>query len=83
MSLAEKARNAKPRTATRVRCDVQKALDTLDQEDGDALLYLVYDRRDLTGVEVADLLDEEGVHVGPDTVRRHRLARCRACKSKE
>lgn len=84
MSLAERVRNAEPRNAQPgPACNVQKALASLDQEDADALIELLYRRRDLTSTEVTDLLDDEGIDtISSDTVRRHRLGRCRTCKRK-
>lgn len=79
MSLAERVRTAEHNSQPGPRCTVVKALHRLDQEDADALLHLVYKRLDLTAPEASEVLAEENIDISPDTVRRHRLGRCRTC----
>lgn len=80
MGLAERERTAKPRTRGGTECDVKKALADLDQEDADALVRLLYKRRDLSSSEVSDLLHEEGVEISTPTIGRHRRNRCVGCR---
>lgn len=81
MSLKERAAKA---SSTKHKggfpCNVQKALPTLDQEDGDALLELIYDRLDLDAEDVEVLLAEEDIDISAWVVRRHRRGGCRTCK---
>jgi hypothetical protein len=59
---------------------VRKAAAGLDQADADALYTLIYDRRDLSSNEVAAVLAEEGIDIGPHTIGRHRRGHCRTCR---
>lgn len=79
MSLAERVAAAQSRSQPGPKCGIAKTLPTLAQPDADALLHLIYKRLDMTGPEVSELLAEEDIDLSPDTVRRHRLGRCRTC----
>lgn len=76
-ALAEREKKAQPKPHH--KCVVLKALEQLDQEDGDAMLRLIYKRLDLTSTQVVDLLAPE-VRTSDSIVRRHRQNQCEACR---
>lgn len=75
--LAERERKA--RTGVRRKCAVLRALEGLDQADGDAVLRLVFTRRDLTADEVVEILKPEVV-LSHQIVAHHRAGNCVACR---
>lgn len=61
------------------KCKVRDIAATLEQDDADALLALVFERRDLNPVQVSKFLRPDGIFISDDVIRRHRKGECRAC----
>lgn len=75
--LAERERRARP--GVRRKCAVLKAVEELDQADGDAVLRLIFKRRDLTAEEVIEILKPDVVF-SRQIVAHHRANNCEACR---
>lgn len=63
-------------------CSVGVLLDTLDQDDRDALLTMLGtpERRGWSASDIYDALIAEGHKVGLQTINRHRGGKCRCAK---
>jgi hypothetical protein len=78
VSLSQRIKDARP-DAPPSSCGIRKALDALGLDDAEALVQVVYERRDLSSATVSRLLAEEGIDIGAHTIGRHRRRQCATC----
>lgn len=79
MGLSERVSNPPPAPVHGHPCSIGALLDTLEGDERDALLAMLFDLG-WNATQVYDALRDEGYTVGRQSINRHRGGKCRCFK---